>query len=612
MKKKTNSFIVVYAALPAAIAAAVFVGCRKSSTPAQTDRMLIRLPLFTKIQTLDSGNLTDVYSLGIASQIFESLYEYHYLKRPCELVPLLAEEMPQISDDHLTYTIRIKKGIFFQDDPCFPDGKGREVTAADFVYALKRIANVKYMSQRWPDWNGRIVGLDEFREFTKGFQRELDVDYSRPVEGLQALDDYTLQFKLTKPWPQLAWYLASAVTAPAAREAAEYYGRDIMYHPVGTGPFRLKIWQRSFYIELVRNETWHGGFYPAEGEPSDAENGYLADAGKPLPFADAILYRIIEEFQPAWLMFLRGDLDMMQIFKDNFSQAVNPDTLTAAPEMSERGIRLLVFDDPSVFWVGFNMQDAVLGPNKPLRKAICRAIDRQAANRLFFNGVHKIAYGYLPPGLEEYDPNIVHTDYARYNPAEARALIQEAQALFGGPIPPLTIAIPGTSNLDRQIGQFLQKYFADVGLQLRVDYMDWPTYLDGLNKGKLQIFFSGASPSIPDSLDMLMAFCSWNWGYGGNHFYYSNPQFDDLYRQVEGMFPGPERTRLCRRMERIMLDDYPAAFLSHRVSIAIIHDWYKNAKPHVFSYNTAKYRKIDLEQRSRYKKLLKELKKTQK
>lgn len=612
MKKKTNSFIVVYAGLLAAIAAAVFVGCRKSSTPPQTDRMLIRLPLFTKIQTLDSGNLTDVYSLGIASQIFESLYEYHYLKRPCELVPLLAEEMPQISDDYLTYTIRIKKGIFFQDDPCFPDGKGREVTAADFVYALKRIANVKYMSQRWPDWNGRIVGLDEFREFTKGFQRELDVDYSRPVEGLQALDDYTLQFKLTKPWPQLAWYLASAVTAPAAREAAEYYGRDIMYHPVGTGPFRLKIWQRSFYIELVRNETWHGGFYPAEGEPSDAENGYLADAGKPLPFADAILYRIIEEFQPAWLMFLRGDLDMMQIFKDNFSQAVNPDTLTAAPEMSERGIRLLVFDDPSVFWVGFNMQDAVLGPNKPLRKAICRAIDRQAANRLFFNGVHKIAYGYLPPGLEEYDPNIVHTDYARYDPAEARALIQEAQALFGGPIPPLTIAIPGTSNLDRQIGQFLQKYFADVGLQLRVDYMDWPTYLDGLNKGKLQIFFSGASPSIPDSLDMLMAFCSWNWGYGGNHFYYSNPQFDELYRQVEGMFPGPERTRLCRRMERIMLDDYPAAFLNHRVSIAIIHDWYRNAKPHVFSYNTAKYRKIDLEQRSRYKKLLKELKKTQK
>ncbi len=594
------------------LAACLPAGCRRRSDSSASERMVIRVPMFSKIQTLDCGNLTDVYSIGVASQIYESLYEYHYLKRPVELVPLLAEDMPDISEDHLTYTIRIRKGIFYHDDPCFPDGKGREVKAADFVFALKRIANVKYMSQRWTDWNGRIVGLDGFREYTKSFRRESDVDYSVEVEGLRALDDYTLRLKLTKPWPQLIWYLASAVTAPVPREAVDYYGKDIMYHPVGTGPFRLKVWERGFYIELVRNENWHGGTYPTEGEPSDWENGYLEDAGKPLPFADAIVYRIIEEFQPAWLMFLRGDLDIMQIFKDNFAQAVNPDTLTATPAMAERDIRLLVFDDPSVFWIGFNMQDPVLGPNKPLRMAVSRAVDRQAAIRLFFNGVHKVAHGYLPPGLEEYDPNIVHTDYAKYDPAEARALLQEAQRIHGGSIPPLTIAIPGTSNLDRQIGQFLQKYLADVGLQLRVDYMDWPTYLDGLNKGKLQIFFSGASPSIPDSLDMLMGFCSWNWGYGGNHFFYSNPEFDALYRQAEPMFPGPERTRLCRQMERIMLEDCPAVFLNHRVAIAIIHGWYKNAKPHEFSYNTAKYRRIDLEKRNRYKELLNELKKKSK
>lgn len=611
MKRKIRQVGLSAAALGVLALWTAVGGCRKASQPAD-GKMVIRLPLFTRIQTLDCGNLTDVYSLSIASQIYESLYEYHYLKRPVELVPLLAEEMPEISDDHLTYTIRIRKGVFYHDDPCFPNGRGRQVKAQDFVFALKRIANVKYMSQRWPDWNGRIVGLDEFREYTKGFQRESDVDYSRDLEGLRALDDWTLQLKLTKPWPQLVWYLASAVTAPVPREAVDYYGKDILYHPVGTGPFRLKVWKRGFYIELVRNETWHGGTYPTEGEPSDRENGYLEDAGRPLPFADAIVYRMIEELQPAWLMFLRGDLDIMQVFKDNFSQAVNPDTLTATPEMSDRGIRLLVFDDPSVFWVGFNMQDPVLGKNKPLRMAISRAIDRQAAIRLFFNGIHKVACGYLPPGLEEYDPNIVHTEYAKYDPAEARALLEEARRIHGGPIPPLTMAIPGTSNLDRQMGQFMQKYLADVGPQLRVDYMDWPTYLDGLNKGKLQMFFSGASPSIPDSLDMLMAFCSWNAGYGGNHFFYSNPEFDDLYRQAEPMFPGPERTRLCRRMERVMLEDYPAVFLNHRVAIAIVHDWYKNAKPHTFSYNTAKYRKIDLEKRSRYKELLNELKKKRK
>lgn len=587
----------------------VYMGYRIRPIEKESGLMVIRRPLLTKIQTLDCGNLSDVYSISIASQIYEPLYDYHFLKRPFEVVPLIAEGMPEISEDHLTYTIKIKQDILFQDDPCFPNEKGRPLKAADFVYAIKRIANIKFVSQRWTDWNGRVAGLDDFREYTKQFKNELDVDYSVEIEGLKALDEYTLQLKLVKPWPQLQWNLTTAVTAPVAREAVEYYGKDIMYHPVGTGPYKLKIWQRGFYIELERNENWRAEVYPSEGQPSDLADGNLADAGKPLPFADRLVYRIIEEFQPAWLMFLRGDLDVMQVFKDNFNQAVDPVTLTASKEMKDRGIELLVYDDPSVFWVGFNMTDPVLGKNLPLRKAICRAIDRQTAIDLFFNGVHKMAHGYIPPGLEDYDPNIVNTDYSKYDPEEAKALLRRARDLHGGPIPPLTMAIPGTGNFDRQMGQFMQKYFADVGLELRVDYMDWPTYLDGLNKGKLQMFFSGASPSIPDSLDMLLSFCSWNWGYGGNHFYYSNPEFDALFRKAEVMFPGPQRTQIGRRLERIMLEDYPAAFINHRVAIAIVHGWYENTKTHVFSYNTAKYRKIDLPQRNAYKDRLKELKK---
>lgn len=585
--------------------------CGKQDSDKERQKV-IRLPMLTKIQTLDCGNLTDVYSISIASQIFEPLYDYHYLKRPYEIIPLTAKGMPEISEDHLVYTIRIKKGIYFQDDPCFPEGKGRELKADDFVYAIKRIANIKFVSQRWVDWNGRVVGLDEFREFTKSFDKELDVDYSVEVEGLKALDDHTLQLKLVKPWPQLQWNLATVVTSPVAREAVEYYDKEIMYHPVGTGPYKLKIWQQGFFIELERNEKWRTEVYPSEGEPTDLEQGYLADAGKPIPFTDRAVYRVIEEFQPAWLMFLRGELDVMQVFKDNFSQAVDPATLTATSEMKDRGIRLIIYDDPSIFWVGFNMQDPTLGKNLPLRKAISRAINRQAAVDLFFNGIHKIAYGYLPPGLEEYDPSIVHTDYSKYDPDEARLLLREAEAIHGSSIPSLTMAIPGTGNLDRQMGQFMQKYLADVGLDLKIEYMDWPTYLDGLNKGKLQMFFSGASPSIPDSLDMLLAFCSWNWGYGGNHFFYSNPEFDALFRQAEVMFPSPQRTAICRKLERIMLEDYPAAFINHRVAITIVHDWYRNAKPSAFSYNTLKYRSVDPDKRNAYKDLLKELKKKKK
>lgn len=583
-------------------------GCRDKDVAASSPNVW-RRPLFSKLQTLDSGNLSDVYSMGVAAQTFEPLYDYHYLKRPFEIVPLLAEGMPEISEDHLTYTIRIKQGVRFQDDPCFPDGKGRELKAADFVYALKRIANVKYMSQRWSDFDQKIAGLDAFREYTKQFKKELDVDYSVEVEGLQSLDDYTLQIKLNKPWPKLLPILTSIYTSPTAREAVEYYGQDIMYHPVGTGPYKLKTWQRGFYLEFVRNENWRGGTYPAEGEPSDVENGFLDDAGKPLPMVDRLIYRVIEEFQPAWLMFKRGELDWMQTFKDNFNEAVNATNLTASQEMTDRGIELVLYDDPSVFWIGFNMQDPVLGKNKPLRKAISRAIDRQAFIDLFFHGVHKKAYGFIPPALPEYNPDIVNTDYSKFDMDEARQLLEEARAVHGGAIPPLRLAIPGTGPSDRQMGDFLRQYFTKAGLELKIEYMDWPTYLDGLNKGKMQMFFSGGSPGVPDALDSLMIFYTKYWGYGGNHFFYSNPEFDRLYEEAEVLFAGPEKNALCHRMEQVMLEDYPAVFTNHRVSTVLRHSWFKNYKPHVFSYNTPKYWRLDVEERNAYKERLEALKK---
>jgi ABC-type oligopeptide transport system substrate-binding subunit len=253
-------------------------GCSQKDGEDDTNQNVWRRPLFTKIQTLDSGNLSDVYSLGVASNIHESLYDYHYLKRPFEVIPMLAADLPQISEDKLTYTIKIKKGVFFQDDPCFPDGKGRELKAQDFVYALKRIANVKYMSQKWSDFDQKIIGLDDFREYSKQFKKELDVDYSKEVEGFRAIDDYTLQIKLNKPWPKLVPIFSLTFTAPVAREAVEYYGPDIVKHPIGTGPYKLKTWHRGVYIEMVRNENWRGGVYPSEGEPGDLEAGYLDDA----------------------------------------------------------------------------------------------------------------------------------------------------------------------------------------------------------------------------------------------------------------------------------------------------------------------------------------------
>ncbi len=591
------------------IVCTAFYGCGWHRTPHDDDQSVLHLSLVTKVQTLDSGNLRDVYGMTVAGNIYEPLYEYHYLKRPYEIIPLLADGMPDISEDKLTYTIRIKQGIQYQDDPCFPEGKGRHVTAHDFVYALKRIANVKYRSQNWPSWNDRVVGLDAFRDYTKQFPDEWAVDYSYEVEGLRALDDYTLQIKLIRPWPQLVESMLSDVSAaPVPHEAVDYYRAQIRNRPVGTGPYRLKAWRRGSYVELVRNANWRGQVYPSEGESGDAEAGLLDDAGQPLPFADRIIFRVIEEDQPRWLLFMRGELDFSGIPKDNFDEAIGVGGGELTEEMIQRNIRLETYVDPSTFWMGFNLRDPVLGANKPLRMAISRAIDRQAMIDLLFNGRFEVAHGFVSPGLNSYDPNIAEYGFSRYDPAEAAELLKEAERIHDGPIGPLKLGMPGTDNFSRQYGQFLQKYISRIGLRLNVDYMDWPTYLSEMNNGHLQLFASGVSAGMPDAIDFLELFGSKYFAPGGNKFFYSNPEYDTLLEQAQVMFDSPERTELYRRMERMVMDDYPAAFTSHRVSYALCHGWYKNYKPHVFSYNVLKYRRIDKEQRDAYRDLLTELK----
>jgi len=597
----------------------IIAGCDGSGPVEEPNEMVLHHVLSTKIKSLDPGNMRDVYSVIVASQMFEPLYQYHFLKRPYELVPLLAEDMPQISppihDGGLTYTIKIKKGVYFQDDRCFgsrpagsvPDGKGRELKAEDFVFSLKRIANIKYLSQNWSIFDNKIVGLDEFREYTKTCRSEADVDYSRQVQGLTTPDDYTLVIKLKKPWPQLCMALADIATAPVAKEAVDYYGRDIISHPVGTGPFRLNVWRRGSYIELVRNPAFRGELYPSRGEPSDAEAGYLDDAGKQIPFADRVVWTVIEERQPAWLLFLQGKVDATVIPKDNFDEVMGG-TGELTPAMKQRNIHLKTFKDPSTYWLGFNMAEPVFGKNKPLRSAISYAIDREKFIELFFNNRHLVAHGLIPPVMPSYNPEIKEKGYAQYDPEKAQELLKEAEKIHGGKLPRLKITLPGTNTWYRQYGQLLKRNLNAIGLEVETEYMDRPTYLEKVNTKSVQMFTSGSSASTPDAQDFLAMFYSRYYAPGPNKFNYSNPEFDELYEKAQAMLDSPEKRRLYRKMELIVLEDCPAAFLNHRVAYVLHHDWYKNYKPHAFAYGLSKYRRIDTAKRAAYKKLLKTIK----
>ena len=572
-------------------------GGGQSSVATGEGGSVTRGALSSKVRGMDPMDIGDTTSSATASNIFDCLYQYHYLKRPYELIPSIAAEMPTVSEDGLTYTIKLRDDVYFQDDKCFTetDGKGRKLVAEDFIYSWKRIANIKNISKNWWIFDGRIKGFDEFREYTKGVTDKKDVDYDRPVEGLVALDDQTLQITLVKPWPQVVYMMSHLPTAAVPREAVEYYGDEFNNHPVGTGPYVLKEWRRGSKIVFERNPTYREEYYPSEGEEGDKEAGLLDDAGKRLPLIDRVELTIIEEDQPRWLKFVQGDLDIGGIPKDNFDTAVTP-SRNLTPDLIEQGIVLEKYEDPATYWYGFNMEDPLLGNNLPLRQAMNVAIDRKEYLELFLNNRGQPAHGILPPMLAGYDKDI-NSPYTVYDVELAKKKVKEAEQVNGGPIPPIVLTMGSTDSVARQSGQWFARAYEKVGLKLEVDYMDWPSAQEKVKTKSAQMYAMGWVADIPDAENFMQLFYGPNESPGPNGMNYKNAKADELYEKLSVMPDSPERVDVIQQMQQTVVDDLPCVLTLHRVAYLLRYDWLKNYKPHVFGYGLTKYRNVDADLR---------------
>ena len=363
-------------------------------------------------KSLDPATCGDVTSSTIQANFYEGLYTYHYLKRPVEVVEQLADGMPRVSPDGLTYTIRIKKGILYHRNPCFgkdPTGahawNTRMVTADDFVLSLKRVADYHVNTGlAWAFLADRIVGLDAYREKTRQFRIGDFSRYDIPVEGISAADSFTLVLRLTAPFPQFIYVLAmNNVYAPVPREVVDYHlstmdnghgGRDTVpvaervpeimeqEQVVGTGPYILTAFKRKWTIVMDRNPEYRQDFYPAEGEgPSkdyegDRAAGLLADAGKHVPFIDKINFRYVEEEYATWMLFLSRQVDVTGIPVETFQAVITPGK-DLTDSWKKKGIALTKASDPVVYWIAFNMEDSVLGKSKSLRQAISLGYDAE-------------------------------------------------------------------------------------------------------------------------------------------------------------------------------------------------------------------------------------------
>jgi ABC-type transport system substrate-binding protein len=557
--------------------------------------MVRRAAIGAKIRGLDPQDMGDTTSSSVGAKIFETLYTYAYLERPYKVIPMLANGMPEISADGKTQTVRIKPGIFFADDPAFPEGKGRELTAEDFIYAWKRMADLNNRSTNYSSiFQGYVEGLDEFRDYTATTR---DVDYDRPVEGLTAPDPYTLEIKLTQPHNFLLYWLAHLPTAPVAREAVEGYGKDVVNHPVGTGPFKLEGDYRSNRFSMVRNENYHEVLYPDRISPELRDKGLAEDAGRRIPFIDRIEYSVIEESQPLWLAFIAGEIDAAGIPKDNFDLVITAEKELTG-EMKEMGINLIKAEDPSIFYYGFNMDDPVVGKNKKLRQAMSMAFDRDTYIETFLNGRGSVPAGPIPPMIPGYRPG-KENPYTRYDPAEARKLLAGAIEINGGPIPLLKLAMPGNDTTVRQMGEFFRIQMENLGLEVEVDYMTWPKFQDATKTRSHQLFALGWVADYPDAQNFLLLFYGRNRSPGPNSCNYINPEFDALYEKAVALPDLEDRLPLYHRMEDIVIEDCPWLLSTYRVVYALYYDWLENYYPHDFIYGTARFQEINVEMRER-------------
>ncbi|WP_395695181.1 ABC transporter substrate-binding protein, partial [Piscinibacter sp.] len=306
----------------------------------------------------DPARINDIYSRTVTAHIFDGLYQFDPLRRPFLVRPNVADGMPQHSDDYRTWTVRLRPGIYFDDDPAFK-GRKRELVAQDIVYSYKRIFDPENKS---PVYSGLaeegMLGLEALREQALKSGR---FDYDREVEGLRALDRYTVQFRLAEPRPRFIYTLAAGdLFGAVAREVIEAYPGKSMEHPVGTGPFRLAQWRRSSLIVLERNPNFRELSYDAQPAADDAEGQAVVARfkGRRLPMIDRVEISIIEVQQPRWLAFLNEQFDLLAVPSEFVNLAAPNGKL--APNLAKRGVEAhrVLNPDRTLFY--FNMEDPLV------------------------------------------------------------------------------------------------------------------------------------------------------------------------------------------------------------------------------------------------------------
>jgi len=623
-------------ALLAVFIAILALGCSNNPYPEADDReKVLYLPYTQPPKTLDPAVSYGTADTVVTNKVFDTLLEYHYFKRPYELLPSMAKQIPEaeeLEDGRVRYVFQLRPHLRFQPDPCFQlsgrekaASEGRPVEAEDFVFEFLRIADPKTSSPVIEPF----ANLDGFREFRealtarrkadKGFESLSLRDQYEKLGGLKgavAADASTLTITLKAAYPQILYWLAMPVSTPVAWEAVAYYnGKDghspFSEHPVSTGSYRVSTYDKQARMVLERNPDWWGLKNPdAPGVrfpdvPAGTEWDDLREAeGKALPFLDRIEYRREVEAIPQFSKFLQGYYDFSGINRESFDKVVQEGGLS--PEMKSLGMRLTKGIDPTVSYIGFNMDDATVGReagkrSRLLRQAMSLVIDVNEYLRLFRNGRGQPAHTPIPPGLFGYEEGYKNP-FRKVDLPRARALLKEAG--YEGGIDPktkkplrLSFDVADTSPEGRVRYMFWVNQWRKLGINVELAATNYNQFYEKMLKGSYQLYPWGWSADYPDPenfLFLLHGDMARSKSGGPNNTNFQNKEYDALFSKMRTRQNDEERLRIIREMRSILETERPWIELFYPAAYTLSHSWVSNVRSAgLTTITTAKYYDVD-------------------
>lgn len=574
-------------------------------------------------KSLDPSFTYTVSEAVITDVIYPSFYRYHFLKRdPFALeLNIGAEEakrapytFTKMGKDGKTttvtgeqYTFRMRGDIRFQDDPCFPGGKGRLANANDLLYSFKRMMDPKVQCPVGSFFADKVIG---WQEYSKAFDTLGAKNYDNGLPGIQVdpKDPLTLHIYLSQPYPQLRYLMAMHFTTPQAREAVEHWKEGYkLRHPVGTGMFKMTEYKSKQRIVLEVNPNRYVSYFPKEGTAEDRTDGSLKDAGKRLPLTDKVVFSVVKEGVTAFNLFLQGYLDVSGVSNTNATQVLQGNDLS--PDMKRRGVTMRKDVSVSVRYCFFNMNDPDWGGYTPqrrkLRQAVSLAIDSQAFIDVFNRGNGVLAQSMLPPGVFGYDPKF-RNPYAQFDPNLAKAKQLLADAGYPNGIDPktsapLTLTMDGQTGTPELLAEFEQtkRQVEKLGIKVNLVLTRYSVWQDKTNKGQFQFSpIYGWFADYPDPENFMFLMYGPNKAPGPNASFYDNAEYDRLFLQMQKMEDSPQRFALIQRMQAIVTEDCPVIPMFHDVSFSLSQGWVRNTKVHPISNDDSQYRAIDVPLRS--------------